>query len=83
LTNGERNCLSGNDPASNWLDLFPEAGQWQSEGQKKHYPSTLNATFASDPDMPQGEVAEVQGMISYTDGFTGTFYAILEKEEDD
>jgi hypothetical protein len=33
-----------------------------------------------DPDIPQGQVAEVQGVISYSDGFTRTFTAILEKE---
>ena len=34
----------------------------------------------SDPDMPQGVVAQVDGMISYADGFTGDFSAVLEQE---
>jgi len=41
---------------------------------------TLNTTFDTDPDMPQGVVAEVDGMISYADGFTGDFTAVLERE---
>ena len=41
---------------------------------------TLNLTSDSDPEMPQGLVAEVDGMISYADGFTGDFTAVLEQE---
>jgi hypothetical protein len=44
---------------------------------------TITLSSDPDPDMPQGVVAEVQGMISYTDSFTGDFYAILEKEGDE
>jgi hypothetical protein len=44
---------------------------------------TINFTSDPDPDMPQGEVAEVQGMISYTYDFTGTFAVVLEKEGDE
>jgi len=44
---------------------------------------TLNSTFDSDPDLPQGEVAEVEGTISYTGGFTGNFTAVLEQEGDE
>jgi len=44
---------------------------------------TINLTSDPDPDIPQGEVAEVQGMISYDGGFTGDFYAVLEKEGDE
>ncbi len=36
----------------------------------------LNATVHSDPDMPQGQVTEVEGEISYSDGYTGTFNAV-------
>ena len=44
---------------------------------------TLNATVDSDPDMPQGQVAEVEGEISYSDGYTGAFTAVLEKDGDE
>jgi hypothetical protein len=42
----------------------------------------INITFATnaDPDAPQGQVAEVNGMLTYQDGFTGSFEAILERE---
>ncbi len=36
----------------------------------------------SNPDMPQGVVAHVDGMITYADGFTGDFAAVLEQEGD-
>lgn len=41
---------------------------------------TLSLTSDSNPDMPQGLVAVVDGMISYADGFTGDFTAVLEQE---
>jgi F0F1-type ATP synthase membrane subunit c/vacuolar-type H+-ATPase subunit K len=40
----------------------------------------LNLTSDPDPTMPQGQVAEVDGTVSYADGFTGDFNAVLEKE---
>jgi hypothetical protein len=42
---------------------------------------TLNvsASFNSDPDKPQGTIANVNGTINYEDGITGTFTAVLEK----
>jgi len=43
----------------------------------------LNLTSDPDPTMPQGLVAEVDGTISYADGFTGDFNAVLEKEGDE
>lgn len=39
----------------------------------------LTATANMDPDLPQGMVATVDGIISYEDSFTGQFYAVLEK----
>lgn len=42
----------------------------------------LTATANVDPDLPQGMVANVSGMISYRDGFTGQFQAVLEKVND-
>jgi hypothetical protein len=41
---------------------------------------SLTMTYDYDPDMPQGLVAEVDGMISYADGFTGDFTAVLEQD---
>jgi F0F1-type ATP synthase membrane subunit c/vacuolar-type H+-ATPase subunit K len=40
----------------------------------------LYFTVDSGPDMPQGEVAEVDGMISYAGGFSGDFSAVLERD---
>ena len=42
----------------------------------------LNAAVNSNPDMPQGRVANVSGTISYKGNFTGQFSAILEKVDD-
>ncbi|HNE06467.1 MAG TPA: hypothetical protein PLT08_18205, partial [Anaerolineales bacterium] len=39
----------------------------------------LTATANTNPDLPQGTVANVNGFIEYSDGFTGNFTAILEK----
>jgi hypothetical protein len=41
---------------------------------------TLGLASDSDPDMPQGLVAEVDGVISYADGFIGDFTAVLEQD---
>lgn len=40
------------------------------------------ASFTPDPNAPQGTVAEVAGTVTYTGGATGTFTAVLEKEND-
>lgn len=40
----------------------------------------IKATFNTNPDLPQGVVADVKGAISYNRGFTGTFQALLEEE---
>jgi hypothetical protein len=55
------------------------------EGYESIAMADFNLTLTSDPDptMPQGLVAEVSGMISYADGFTGDFSAVLEKEGDE
>jgi hypothetical protein len=39
----------------------------------------LTAAINANPDVPQGTVANVSGIISYDGGFTGQFTAILEK----
>jgi len=39
----------------------------------------LTATANTNPDLPQGTVANVNGFIEYSDGFTGNFTATLEK----
>lgn len=55
------------------------------EGYESIATADFNLTLTSDPDptMPQGLVAEVDGMISYAAGFTGDFSAVLEKEGDE
>ncbi len=42
----------------------------------------LSAAFNSNPDLPQGTVAKVEGTVSYEGGFTGAFNAVLEQEGD-
>jgi hypothetical protein len=39
----------------------------------------LKAVVNSNPNLPQGTVANVTGTISYEGGFTGSFTAVLEK----
>ena len=39
----------------------------------------IKAVANINPDLPQGIVAEVTGIVSYEDNFTGKFNAILEK----
>jgi hypothetical protein len=41
---------------------------------------SLNLNTNTDPNEPQGTVAEVAGTIAYEGGFTGSFNAVLEKE---
>lgn len=42
---------------------------------------TVGANFFN-PDIPQGTVADVTAIVSYTDGFTGNLTAVLEKVYD-
>jgi hypothetical protein len=51
------------------------------EGYQSLTVQNLNLTAAANtnPDMPQGTVANVTGTVSYEGGFTGTFNAVLEK----
>lgn len=39
----------------------------------------ISATVATNPDLPQGTVAKVSGIIFYEGEFTGQFSAVLEK----
>lgn len=41
----------------------------------------MGASVNTDPDFPQGNVARVSGTVTYRDGFTGSFTAVLEKVE--
>jgi hypothetical protein len=40
----------------------------------------ISAAFNTNPDLPQGTVAKVNGTIAYKGGFTGRFEAVLEQE---
>jgi hypothetical protein len=40
----------------------------------------LGTTVQTNPDLPQGIVAKVNGTIAYKGGFTGRFDAVLEQE---
>jgi len=42
----------------------------------------ITTTANTNQDLPQGQVANVSGVIHYDDGFDGTFTAVLELEED-
>jgi hypothetical protein len=41
-----------------------------------------HVTFSADPNMPRGTIAQVEGSVYYSDGFTGELVAVLEKEAD-
>lgn len=41
----------------------------------------VSAKVDPNQDMPQGTVGEVSGIVTYEDGLTGTFTAVLEKVE--
>jgi hypothetical protein len=51
------------------------------EGYESISIQNLNLTAAANtnPDMPQGSVANVTAKVSYADGFTGDLTAVLEK----
>jgi hypothetical protein len=51
------------------------------EGYESIKVQNLNLTAAvnTNPDMPQGTVANVAGVVTYKDGFTGKLTAVLEK----
>ena len=55
------------------------------EGYQSLTISNLNikAVANTNPDVPQGTVAEVSGVISYENDFSGQFEAILEKVDGD
>jgi hypothetical protein len=40
----------------------------------------LSTAFQTNPDLPQGKVAKVNGTITYEGGFIGRFDAVLEQE---
>jgi hypothetical protein len=54
------------------------------EGYERLEITTFNLRKAinSNPDLPQGTVAEVQGVVYYEGGLTGNIEAVLEKEND-
>lgn len=52
-------------------------------GARTAHITTINVTYAfnSNPDLPQGTVANVSGTATYEDGSTATLQATLEKED--
>jgi hypothetical protein len=42
----------------------------------------ISAAFNTNPDLPQGTVAKVEGIVYYSNGFQGSFNAVLEQEGD-
>jgi len=42
----------------------------------------FKSAFNTDPNLPQGEIVEFEGLVTYENYFTGTFTAVLEKEDD-
>jgi hypothetical protein len=45
--------------------------------------TSLSSSINTDPDVPQGLIATVNGTVIYTGGATGRFWATLEKEGGD
>ena len=45
--------------------------------------TNLTSTVNTNPDVPQGSVANVNGTVTYTGGVSGSFRATLEKEDGD
>jgi hypothetical protein len=43
----------------------------------------IKAAFNTNPDMPQGTIAEVSGTITYNNNFIGKFTSVLEEENDE
>ena len=41
---------------------------------------SVKAAFSTDPDLPQGTIAEVTGVVKYEGGITGRLTAVLEEE---
>ena len=41
----------------------------------------FKSAFNSDPNQPQGEIVEFEGLVIYDYDFTGSFTAVLEKED--
>jgi hypothetical protein len=54
------------------------------EGYQSVSVQNINMTTGvnTNPDVPQGLVAKVNGTITYSGGFTGSFNAVLQKEGD-
>lgn len=68
------------------LDTFLQGNNFVLiEGYQSLTISNLNikAVANTNPDVPQGTVAEVSGMISYENDFSGQFNATLEKVDGD
>jgi hypothetical protein len=42
----------------------------------------IKAAFNTNPDLPQGTIVEVAGVVTYKGGVTGQFTATLEEEND-
>ena len=40
----------------------------------------IGPAFSTNPNAPQGTVAKVSGGVTYKDGYTGQFQAVLEQE---
>jgi hypothetical protein len=67
------------------LETFLEGNNFVLiEGYQSLTAGNLNikAVANSNPDVPQGTVAEVSGIISYENDFTGQFDATLEKVDE-
>ncbi|MEW6031044.1 MAG: hypothetical protein AB1554_16365 [Chloroflexota bacterium] len=54
------------------------------EGYQSVTIQNINITTGvnTNPDVPQGLVAKVDGIVTYSGGFTGSFNAVLEREGD-
>lgn len=71
----QQTTLDNIEEAITGNNYFLFDGYQSLTGQNLYISTAAN----TNPDLPQGIVAEVEGIISYDDGFTGQFSAVLEK----
>jgi len=72
-------------PLADLAKLTNEPNYVLFDGYQSVTIDTANLTSAinTNPDVPQGSVASVNGTVNYTGGVTGSFRATLEKEDGD
>ena len=72
-------------PVSRLEDMVDGSNYSLFDGYVKAEVVNVNITrgFNTNPDAPQGLVAKVDGTVTYEGGYTGSFQAVLEQENDE